>query len=118
MAHKSCKTLGYRLSLEALFRATLGTTKGADGLQALEWYRQGEMEKISKYCKEDAVFTRNLLHFGVEHGYFMFEDRIVRRLRIVVDLPGAVRLCEKRQRGIHQSGSAPYAMNQGQSKGL
>jgi DEAD/DEAH box helicase domain-containing protein len=54
------KTLGHRLSLQALGEATLDAGKSADGLQAVAWWREGEMEKITKYCAQDVELTRDL----------------------------------------------------------
>ncbi len=56
--------LGFRPKLESVASSTLGTGKSADGLQALEWWRQGEIEKIAEYCKEDVRVTRDLYDFG------------------------------------------------------
>ena len=38
--------LRYRVSLDALGRATLNTPKSADGLQALQWFKEGRMDLI------------------------------------------------------------------------
>ena len=56
--------LGFRPKLESVASSTLGTGKSADGLQALEWWRQGEIEKIAEYCKEDVRVTKELYDFG------------------------------------------------------
>lgn len=56
--------LGFRPKLESVASSTLGTGKSADGLQALEWWRQGEIDKIAEYCKEDVRVTRDLYDFG------------------------------------------------------
>ena len=45
------RTLGFRLSLDAIAEASLGATKSADGLKAVEWFRAGELEKVAEYCK-------------------------------------------------------------------
>ena len=47
------KQLGYRISLDNLARATLGTKKSADGLQALRWWKQGKLSEIIEYCTQD-----------------------------------------------------------------
>ena len=44
--------LGYRLSLDHLAKNTLGAQKSADGLMALTWWQQGEMDKIIEYCTQ------------------------------------------------------------------
>lgn len=56
--------LGFRPKLESVASPTLGTGKTADGLQALEWWKLGEVDKIADYCREDVRVTRDLFEFG------------------------------------------------------
>ena len=56
--------LGFRPKLESVASATLGGGKSADGMQALEWWRLGEIDKIIEYCQEDVRVTRDLYDFG------------------------------------------------------
>jgi DEAD/DEAH box helicase domain-containing protein len=56
--------LGFRPKLESVVMPTLGTGKLADGLTALEWWRDGEIDKIVEYCREDVRVTRDLYDFG------------------------------------------------------
>jgi DEAD/DEAH box helicase domain-containing protein len=56
--------LGFRPKLDSVASATLGTGKSADGLQALEWWRMGEVDKIIEYCREDVKVTKDLYDFG------------------------------------------------------
>ena len=56
--------LGFRPKLESVAVPTLGSGKSADGLQALEWWRQGEIEKLAEYCRDDVRVTRDLFNFG------------------------------------------------------
>jgi DEAD/DEAH box helicase domain-containing protein len=51
------RTLNFRLSLDSIARATLGTTKTADGVQSVEWFRNGELDKVAEYCKSDVELT-------------------------------------------------------------
>jgi DEAD/DEAH box helicase domain-containing protein len=78
--------LGFRLSLDHLAQETLERGKTADGLQAVEWFRQGEMEKLTDYCKQDVAVTRDLFLFGQENGYIIYRGkRENRRLKLQVD---------------------------------
>ena len=78
--------LGFRLSLDHLATETLNRGKTADGLQALEWFRQGEMEKLIEYCRQDVIVTRDLFQYGLENGLLIYrEKRSERRLRLPVD---------------------------------
>jgi DEAD/DEAH box helicase domain-containing protein len=56
--------LGFRPKLESVATPSLGAGKSADGLQALEWWRRGEIDKIVDYCREDVRVTRDLYDFG------------------------------------------------------
>lgn len=78
--------LGYRLSLNRLAQCTLGSEKSADGLQALKWYKQGEIEKICHYCKKDVAITRDLMFHGLEKGFFLFKNKAQKIVRLPVDL--------------------------------
>ena len=78
--------LGFRLGLDHLATETLNRRKAADGLQAVEWFRQGEMEKLTDYCRQDVKVTRDLFQFGLRSGHLVYrEKRSDRRLRLLVD---------------------------------
>ena len=74
------KTLGKRASLNSIASATLQVEKSADGLQAVEWYRQGEIDKLMAYCERDVEVTRDVYEFGRRYGFVRYFDRR-RRLR-------------------------------------
>lgn len=69
-------TLSFRLSLDSIARATLGETKSADGVQAVTWFRSGEMEKLAEYCKMDVEVTRRIYEFGCENGFVQYYTRL------------------------------------------
>jgi DEAD/DEAH box helicase domain-containing protein len=69
------RRLGFRLSLDALASATLGRSKSADGLQAIRWWRAGEVEKLYEYCEQDVEVTHQLYEFGRRHKYVQYHDR-------------------------------------------
>jgi DEAD/DEAH box helicase domain-containing protein len=77
--------LGFRLSLAHLAQETLGTTKQADGLQALKWWQEGRIGDIVDYCKKDVKLTRDLFLFGRQNGYLIFSNRGQKRMRVPVD---------------------------------
>lgn len=68
--------LGHRISLASLAKATLGASKLGHGLEAVEWFHQGEWEKLEKYCIQDVRLTRDLYHYGRDHGHLLFESII------------------------------------------
>ncbi|HEY3999472.1 MAG TPA: helicase [Candidatus Xenobia bacterium] len=68
------KALGFRIKLDNLVSCTIGSHKAGDGLQALEWFRTGEWDKLEFYCKEDVRLTRELYDFGRKNRYVHYED--------------------------------------------
>lgn len=77
--------LGYRISLNSLAEHTLGVKKSADGLMALKWYREGRIDKIIDYCRQDVEVTRELFRFGLENGYLLFQNKAGSLVRCPVD---------------------------------
>ncbi len=78
------EVLGHRLSLDALAGATLGAEKSADGLQAVAWWREGNMEDLTDYCQKDVELTRELFLFGQREGHLLYTRKDGERLRIPV----------------------------------
>ena len=76
--------LGYRLSLDRLATQTLGISKSADGLMALKWWKQGKIDKILKYCRQDVKVTRDLYLYGKEHLFLVFKNKAGNRVRVPV----------------------------------
>ena len=57
------------LKLEAVARGTLGTGKSADGVQAVEWWRSKQIDRIVEYCLQDVKVTRDVFQFGRQNGF-------------------------------------------------
>ena len=79
------RVLGVRVSLDHLARETLGAGKSADGLESLEWFRQGRLDLIEQYCRHDVEILRDLYLFGRRMGHLWFRDKEDRRLKVKVD---------------------------------
>ena len=77
--------LGYRLSLDRLAEHTLGVKKSANGLMALQWYKEGRMEEIINYCRQDVKITRDLFLFGLQNRYLLFQNKAGAIVRLPVD---------------------------------
>lgn len=78
------RTLGWRVSLDAVAAATLGETKSADGIQAVRWFRQGQLDKVIEYCRRDVEVTWKVYQFGRRNGYVKYRDRRWRVHRVPV----------------------------------
>ncbi len=78
------RSVGFRVKLDALAAASLGKRKSADGLAALAWFKEGKLEQIAAYCRDDVAITADLYLFGKEKGYVLFPDRFgkIRECRV------------------------------------
>lgn len=78
------RRLGFRVGLDAVAAATLGKSKSADGLEAVRWFRQGLLDKVIAYCRQDVEVTYEVYRFGREHGFVRFWDRYSRLREVPV----------------------------------
>ena len=72
---EAVKVLGHRLRLESLAQATLGRGKAGTGLDAIRYFRQGELENLKAYCLQDVRVTRDLYEFGKLHKKLLYYDQ-------------------------------------------
>ena len=73
--------LGFRVSLDHLAERTLGRVKTAEGVQAVQWFRDGQWEELIQYCKQDVLLTRDLFRHALEKGYLVYSDRSGKSIR-------------------------------------
>jgi len=67
------KSINKRISLDSVAAGTLGTRKIAKGLEAVAWWKQGEIEKIRKYCQEDVKITKDIYDFAMKNQYLRYQ---------------------------------------------
>jgi DEAD/DEAH box helicase domain-containing protein len=67
--------LGFRVGMGHLAQETLGIGKSADGLQSLEWVRQGRLDLVEEYCRKDVEILRDLYLHGRREGCLFYRDR-------------------------------------------
>lgn len=77
------KFLGHRVGLDGVAKATLGQSKSGHGLEALQWFREGRVEEVKKYCLDDVRLTRDLYEHGKKHGHILFESYIDRKIHSI-----------------------------------
>ena len=66
--------LGRRLKLDTLAEATLGKKKLGHGMESIRWWRNGEVEKVRKYCIEDVRITKDLYDYARANGHLKYRD--------------------------------------------
>jgi DEAD/DEAH box helicase domain-containing protein len=79
------RALNFRLSLDSIAKATLGATKTADGVQSVQWYRDGELDKVAEYCKADVDITRRVHEFGRDNGFVYYYSKLGSKLKVAVN---------------------------------
>ena len=77
-------SLGRRLRLDNVAKATVGAKKSADGLQAVRWWREGKLDEIKKYCEQDVHVTKKVFDYVMKHGHIKFKDGY-RKQEVVID---------------------------------
>src|SRR5215469_4280083 len=67
--------LEHRLSLDSIATATFGVEKTAEGMQAIEWYRQGKLLQVAEYCCYDVKLTRLVHQYGIQNRQVHYLNR-------------------------------------------
>ena len=68
------KSLGFRVKLDSIAQATLGHGKSGHGLEAITWWKNGEIDKIIKYCKDDVKVTKEIYDYALTKGTLKYKD--------------------------------------------
>lgn len=79
------KVLGFRVGLGNFAENSLGVGKSADGLQSLKWFKEGKLDLIVQYCKDDVKVTRDLFLFGLEKKYLIYGNKSGRKIKLPVN---------------------------------
>lgn len=66
--------LGRRLKLDNLAQATLGRGKSGNGMEAVDWWKQGQFEKVREYCLDDVRITLGIYEYAKKHGLLKYKD--------------------------------------------
>lgn len=77
--------LGHRVSLDSVSQSTLGTGKSADGLQALQWWKEGKVDQIAEYCRKDVQVLVDIVAFGRQQGFVHYTGKYGDVLKVRVD---------------------------------
>src|SRR3989344_8264917 len=68
------KSLGRRIKLDTIAQATLGINKSGHGLDAITWWKNGEIDKIIKYCTDDVKITKDIYEYALKNGKLKYKD--------------------------------------------
>lgn len=65
---------GRRMKLDQIAQGTFGINKSGNGLEAVAWWRSGEIDKIRKYCIDDVKITKDVYEFAMKNKKLMFKE--------------------------------------------
>lgn len=67
-------TYGRRMRLDQLAEGTLNKNKSGHGLDAIEWWKKGEIDKIRSYCIDDVKITKDIYDFAIKNKKLIFKE--------------------------------------------
>ncbi len=67
-------TYGRRMKLDQIAEGTLNAKKSGHGLQAVIWWKEGEKEKVKKYCLDDVKITKEVFDYAEKNGKLFFKE--------------------------------------------
>lgn len=78
------RVLRHRLSLDAVAAATLGVEKTSEGMQAIQWFKEGRLLEIAEYCCYDVKITRLVHEYGAARRQLAYTNRFGKKLTVPV----------------------------------
>jgi len=78
------KGLGFRVSLSHLVHETLGIDRPDDSRRTLDWFRDGERDRLAQHCRRDVELLRGLVHHGSTTGSLLYRDHAGERRTLPV----------------------------------
>ena len=74
----------FRSRLDTIAFETLGEGKSGDGREAIVMWREGRVDELLAYCRDDVRLTYELYRYGKEHGAIFTRDPRGRRIRVPI----------------------------------
>jgi hypothetical protein len=65
---------GRRMKLDQIAEGTLNTSKTGHGLEAVTWWKNGEIDKIRKYCTDDVRITKDVYEYARANNKLLFKE--------------------------------------------
>lgn len=74
---------GRRIGLDLLAKTNLGIGKTNHGLEAIEFYKNGDWAALERYCTQDVRVTRDLYDLAKKQGFLLVPDKWTQELHKV-----------------------------------
>lgn len=78
------KSAGFRIGLNNACAASFNASKSGDGVESVQWWRDGRHDEVIEYCKQDVLLTRQLHEFGAKNQHIFCKDKQGRKRTIAV----------------------------------
>ena len=65
---------GRRMKLDQVAEGTFGINKQGNGLEDVNWWRNGEIERVRKYCLEDVKLTKDVYEYAMKNKKLIFKE--------------------------------------------
>ncbi|MCA9375912.1 MAG: ribonuclease H-like domain-containing protein [Candidatus Doudnabacteria bacterium] len=75
---------GFRPKLDHVAHSTLGIGKSGDGLDAVRYWKNGQIDELKKYCLDDVKVTKELYEFGVNNGFVKVANKMGQEMEVKV----------------------------------
>jgi len=66
--------LGRRIKLDSIAAGTLGTKKSGSGLDAMRWWKEGNIKKLREYCLKDVEITKKVFDYALKNGSLKYKE--------------------------------------------
>ncbi len=66
--------LGRRIKLDMIAEGTLNAKKIANGLQAIQWWKEGNIDKLREYCIKDVEITKKIFDYAREKNAIKYKE--------------------------------------------
>ena len=72
--HEIRNSYGRRMKLDQVAQGTLNIAKSGNGLEAIVWWRKGDIESIRKYCLDDVKITKDVYEYALKNKKLFFKE--------------------------------------------
>ena len=77
------KSSGRRMKLDNVAETTLGEGKSGHGLEAVTWWKTGEIDKIRQYCLDDVRITKAVYDYAMKNSLLKFKDQgVIKEIKL------------------------------------
>lgn len=85
-------SIGRRIKLDNIAKATLDDIKkSAEGLQAVQWWKEGKIDLIKEYCEQDVRVTKEVYEFGKNNKQLFYSSLSGDILPFAVDFENGIK---------------------------